>query len=916
MANINTAPIVVEAPRVISDEQVLVHIPLVSDNAPGVATYDPEQFEVIDGRVSLKRDYFRQKFNEKFEEYVKIYEESAEDAKDYSLVSEGYAKGTQDGKNVTSSSPYFQDNSKYYSESSKMSRDSARAYSLQSEGFATGTQNGAAVAQGTFYAENNALRFMSLANDSSRLSEAYASGTSKGEPIADNHPAYNNNSKYYSEKSKESESKAKESESKSKNSEVTAQLWAIGSDKKDTPSSTNNARYYSELSKSYTNLSLQIVTSDADTYKYKIMLTRDGEQIGEAITLDLPTEDVIINGEYDVDNQDLILTLRNGKTISIPLDDVIPKNILKVIEVENDSVYMQTANGTSVIPVKIYSNIDTANTLVKRGDKGDIHGRLEPEDDDEVTSKRYVDGRITEATFSNITSLALVEDGKNPFEVNNTMLDLGYSGVIEDATLVLYDASIEGDAVILPEGYDYRYVIQLKDKSGQLVGEPVEIDLPLESVVVDAELNEVDNSLVLILKNGKKLSINLSDLLKGLASQSYVDDKIRALRNEVEESQTEQNRDISELTSFDRVNPSMKVLDEIEGNNKYPLSKGTDGNLLYFDDLYNRVFTNRSKGRGQYGRHALTELPEAPLDPDGTYFVAGKGTYFLAYPEANFYFTDTSVQELKNAGSIVTKNIVNIDSAVSLGDNGMATGFTDAVATIYDGALLLAKSAVNLEPRVTIMSFDPYYEAKAVFEAELKFTSCGDVDMSQTSGDNWFLRLNFLNYTSSVWTDACYFKIKDNNIYFMDSLIWVNKNEWVRFRVEQIGKECRAYMNDMLMHTFTANDALGYFKGVRLDVRYYAHNITVLLKNINISTVSEDLFSEPAKLASVVQRTNQGHVRVPSWDLDNMPGDEVIGLSEIAVPFEAFKALYKRVQMNCINATVEDGVLILNKEIE
>ena len=885
MANINTAPIVVEAPRVISDEQVLVHIPLVSDNAPGVATYDPEQFEVIAGRVSLKRDYFRQKFNEKFDEYVKIYEKSAEDAKDYANSAENQA-------------------------------NNARISALEAEGLAKGTQNNRPVSSTSFYYENNAFHFMQEANreaksakKSSETSEAYALGMINGALVETDHAAYENNSKHYSEKAKESQTKAKESE-------VTAALWATGSDKDDTPSSTNNAKYYSEVSKSYTNLSLQFVTLDVDTYRYEIALVRDGVQIGNAIALDLPTEEVIIDGEYDVDNQNLILTLRNGKTITIPLDDVIPKDIVKVIEVESDSAYLQTVSGTTTIPIKVYSGTDTANTLVKRGSLGEIHTRLEPEYDDEASSKRYVDKHIAEVSLGHVTGLALVEDGKKPFEVKDGILDLGYSGIVEGTTLVLYDASVEGNTVILPEGYDYRYVIQLKDKSGQLVGEPVEIDLPLESVVVDAELDEESDSLVLILKNGKRLSINLGDIIKELASQSYVDDKITALRSELEKSEAEQDTEISKLTSFDRVNPSMKVLDELENNNKYPLAKGSDGKLLYFDDLYNRVFTNRSKGRGQYGRHALTEVPEAPIDPDGTYFVAGEGTYFLAYPGANFYFTDTSVQELRDAGSIVTGNIVSIDSAVSLNDNGMATGFTDSVATIYDGALLLAKSAVNLEPRITIKSFDPYYEVKAVFEAEFKFTSCGDVDSSQTSGDNWFLRLNFLNYTSSVWTDACYFKIKDNNIYFMNSLIWINKNEWVRFRVEQIEKECRAYMNDMLMYTFTANDKLGYFGSVRLDLRYYAHNVTVLIKNVNISTVSEDSFSEPAKLASVVQRTNQGHVRVPDWDLDSMPGDEVLGLSEIAVPFKAFKALYEHVQTNCINATVEDGVLILNKEIE
>jgi len=70
-----------------------------------------------------------------------------------SLVSEGWAKGTQNDVPVEEGSPYYHDNSKYHSETSDAKR-------LVSEGWAKGTQNGVDVGPGSPYYHNNAKYFM------------------------------------------------------------------------------------------------------------------------------------------------------------------------------------------------------------------------------------------------------------------------------------------------------------------------------------------------------------------------------------------------------------------------------------------------------------------------------------------------------------------------------------------------------------------------------------------------------------------------------------------------------------------------------------------------------------------------------------------------------------------------------------
>jgi hypothetical protein len=73
----------------------------------------------------------------------------ANDPPENALKAEGWAIGEQGGVPVTSGSPYYENNSKYYSEQSA-------AENLVAEGYANGTQNGTPVTSGSPYYENNA----------------------------------------------------------------------------------------------------------------------------------------------------------------------------------------------------------------------------------------------------------------------------------------------------------------------------------------------------------------------------------------------------------------------------------------------------------------------------------------------------------------------------------------------------------------------------------------------------------------------------------------------------------------------------------------------------------------------------------------------------------------------------------------
>ncbi len=73
------------------------------------------------------------------------------------------------------------------------------------------------------------------------------------------------------------------------------------------------------------------VSLDQSNYKLSFrLLDSSGKPIGKSQVIDLPLESMVVGAEYDSQNKDLILTLKNGETVTVPLDDIIagfPTNI-------------------------------------------------------------------------------------------------------------------------------------------------------------------------------------------------------------------------------------------------------------------------------------------------------------------------------------------------------------------------------------------------------------------------------------------------------------------------------------------------------------------------------------------------------------------------------------------------------------
>lgn len=138
----------------------------------------------------------------------------------YRYLSEAYAKGEMGGSPVAPGEAGYQDNAKYYKDAADLDAStasgaatSAGADALIAEGHAVGEQNGTPVSSGSPYYQNNAKYYSQqtaqdksdtdtlkdAANAAALRAEGWSNGEQNGTPVSSGSPYYENNAKYYKE---------------------------------------------------------------------------------------------------------------------------------------------------------------------------------------------------------------------------------------------------------------------------------------------------------------------------------------------------------------------------------------------------------------------------------------------------------------------------------------------------------------------------------------------------------------------------------------------------------------------------------------------------------------------------------------------------------------------------------------------
>lgn len=129
-------------------------------------------------------------------------------------------------------------------------------------------------------------------------------------------------------------------------------------------------------------------------------------------------------------------------------------------------------------------------------------------------------------------------NGELKLKANTTYVDaeLAKKANTEDVNAELADKANSKDLPIrvdlVYDNQSYKFYVKITKQGGDtLVSD--EIDLPLESVVVNAELSSDGEKLILDLKNGNTAEIPISDILRGVATVDWVEEQISEVVGEV-----------------------------------------------------------------------------------------------------------------------------------------------------------------------------------------------------------------------------------------------------------------------------------------------------------------------------------------------------------------------------------------------
>lgn len=101
---------------------------------------------------------------------------------------------------------------------------------------------------------------------------------------------------------------------------------------------------------------------DSSTYEITAVLKdQNGNTLGQAQTIDLPLESVVVDGEYDSNTQSIILELENGNTITIPVSGLVSG--LESTSNKVTSISSSSTNTEYPSAAAVYNAIDAIDEL-------------------------------------------------------------------------------------------------------------------------------------------------------------------------------------------------------------------------------------------------------------------------------------------------------------------------------------------------------------------------------------------------------------------------------------------------------------------------------------------------------------------------------------------------------------------------
>ena len=263
-----------------------------------------------------------------------------------------------------------------------------------------------------------------------------------------------------------------------------------------------------------------VVPEEYEDYNKKIVFVTDDGTVW----------DVITNNEYKITN-------------AITKYDKVDFYIWLTKEVDGESIDFRTKTKT----LNFYHNEDASDEITDE----EIHGvntvvNLLEEEIEKVENLNIEATKIEDTTTITITkkdgTTESVEindgidgqDGQDGYtpqkgidyftEQDIEEIETDVKNDLEENVLVNYSLIAETGAKIelSINTTDYKLKAILKDKNNNIIHTSNVIDLPLETMVVNATYDNVNKAIILTLQNGTTVSISVADLVSGLVSESQL----------------------------------------------------------------------------------------------------------------------------------------------------------------------------------------------------------------------------------------------------------------------------------------------------------------------------------------------------------------------------------------------------------
>jgi len=263
------------------------------------------------------------------------------------------------------------------------------------------------------------------------------------------------------------------------------------------------------------------IESDEENYQFKIKIyDNDGKLISESNMVDLPIEIFAKNTDYATENVGGVIKSSSNSGF------VVDGNTGKVSGVNTSYSDLVNKDNKYLISKGTLDKYVTGKRLVSRTDYADstTAGVIKVGTNADVDSNGYLKGNVLtynqylERNAENFISKGTLENLLRTRDyLKSSDAESTYSTIAETGKTIELDIN----------NSTYAMTITLKDKNGNTLSSDT-IDLPLETMVVDAYYDKYSKEIVLTLQSGTSTRFSVADLVSGLQSEITANNKLKS----------------------------------------------------------------------------------------------------------------------------------------------------------------------------------------------------------------------------------------------------------------------------------------------------------------------------------------------------------------------------------------------------